>query len=282
MAQHKLDQATLTIDGIVITDVQTNSLHMAINSTIMTDGSAHATIDGFEGTMYLADVDPPLAFAKINFPETTSDSIQTVNISQQIPVFDLRAFTTFNENLIKQESVNVLVKGDTHIHVRGISRAYGVTFSKTVSLTGLNSFKGLIVTDPHVNINPTDNFNATVYIPNPSVITLEVGNTTFHTYFNNTEVGTSYIMNMVLYPGSNSFFIWADTNQTAVLAGLTQRPWCERDGTLTFELAGRTVMNHGQPIPYLADALGATNSSADIPIGQAIKGDLGVPIGCFD
>ncbi|KAI2464082.1 hypothetical protein F4781DRAFT_425844 [Annulohypoxylon bovei var. microspora] len=282
MAQKKLDQATLTIDGISVSNVQTNSLNMAINSTITTDGSTHATIDGFEGTMYLADTDPPLAFAKINFPETTSDAHQIVNVSQEIPISDQDAFTTFNEHLIQRESVNVAVKGDTYIHVRGISRAYSVTFSKIVSLKGLNGFKGLSVTNTHVSLAQADNFNATAHIPNPSSLTLDVGNTIFHTYFNGSEIGTSYILNLVLHPGTNDFFIWADINNTAVLNGLTKRPTCERNGTLTFELSGKNVTNHGQHIPYFANSLAASNSSVDIPIGEAVKNDIGISVGCMD
>ncbi|KAI1446754.1 hypothetical protein F5Y02DRAFT_425430 [Annulohypoxylon stygium] len=282
MAQKKLDEATLTIDGISVTNVQTNSLNMAINSTITTDGSTHATIDGFEGTMYLADIDPPLAFAKINFPETTSDAHQTVNVSQNIPILDQNAFTTFNEHLIQHESVNVLVKGDTHVHVRGISRAYGVTFSKTVPLQGLNGFEGLSVTNPHVSIAEFDNFNATAHIPNPSSLTLDVGNTTFSTYLNGSEVGTSYILNLVLHPGTNDFFIWADINNTIVLNALTKHPTCERNGTLTFELSGKNVTDLGQPIPYFANSLAASNVSVDIAIGQAVKNDIGFDLGCTD
>lgn len=154
-------------------------MNMAINSTITSDGSTHATIDGFEGTLYLADVNPPLAFAKINFPETTSEALQTVNISQEVPIFDLHALTTFNEHLIQRESVQVQVKGDTYIHVKGISRAYPATFDKTVSLVGLNGFKGLSVTNPHVRIASTNNFNATAHIPNPSVLTLEIVSSPF-------------------------------------------------------------------------------------------------------
>ncbi|KAI0890505.1 uncharacterized protein GGS22DRAFT_151062 [Annulohypoxylon maeteangense] len=282
MAQKKLDDATLTIDGISVTNVQTNSLNMAINSTITTDGSTHATIDGFEGTMYLADVNPPLAFAKINFPETTSDAHQTVNVSQEIQISDQNAFTTFNEHLIQRESVYVLVKGDTNIHVRGISRAYSATFSKTVPLKGLNGFKGLTVTNPHVSLAQSDNFNATAHIPNPSSLTLDVGNTTFQTYLNGSDIGTSYILNLVLHPGANEFFIWADINNTAVLSALTKRPTCERNGTLTFELSGKNVTSLGQPIPYFANALAASNVSVDIPIGQAIKSDIGISVGCMD
>lgn len=87
---------------------------------------------------------------------------------------------------------------------------------------------------------------------------------------------------MVLRPGANAFFIRADINETEILDGLTQRPWCERNGTLTFQLAGRSVVNRGQPLPYFADALAATNQSVDIAIGQAVRDDIGLPVACLD
>jgi hypothetical protein len=174
IAQKKLNAAKLTIDGITVTNTQTDSLVMAINSTIRADDSVHATIDAFEGTMYLADVDPPLAFAKINFPKTSSTAVQAVNVSQEIQIADVGAFTTFNKHLLAMESVKVQVKGDTHIHVNGISRAYSATFDKTVTLKGLNNFAGLAISDPQINLNPKNNFNGTVHIPNPSVLTLDI------------------------------------------------------------------------------------------------------------
>ena len=147
---------------------------MAINSTIRADDSVHATVDAFSGTMYLADVDPPLAFAQIDFPQTSTASKQAVNVSQEIQISDQDAFTTFNKALLSSASVNVQVKGDTHIHVRGISRAYPATFDKTVTLAGLNNFDGLSISDPSISVRSKGNFNATVHIPNPSVLTLEI------------------------------------------------------------------------------------------------------------
>ncbi|XXG93868.1 hypothetical protein Hte_000117 [Hypoxylon texense] len=271
MAQQKLDQATLSIDSIAVTNTQTDSIHMAINSTITTDGSTHATIDGFEGTMYLADVDPPLAFATIYFLEITSNALQTVNVSQEVPISDFDAFTTFNTHLIQRESVDVLARGHTHVHVRGLSRAYGVTFSNAVALRGLDGFRGISIANPHVSAAQTDNFNATAHIPNPSVLTLEI-----------THTGTPYIADKVLRPGPNAFSIRADIDEAVVLDGLTRRPWCERNGTLAFELAGCDVTNRGQKLPYFSDALAVTNQSVDIAIGQAVRDNIRLPVMCLD
>ncbi|KAH8160346.1 hypothetical protein CIB48_g7908 [Xylaria polymorpha] len=264
LAQQRLDAAKLTIDGITVTNTQTGSILMGINSTINADDSVHATIDAFEGTMYLADVDPP-----------------AVNVSQEIQISDLDAFTTFNKALLSKESVNVQVKGDTHIHVSGISRAYPVTFDKTVNLKGLNNFNGLSVSDPSISaLSSKNNFNATVHIPNPSVLTLDIGNTTFTNYFNGQNVGQTHINNLVLYPGDNAFPSSSDIKQLPIINALTQEPFCELMGKLPFELQGKDVVNNGQVLPYFRDALAASNQSVTIDIGEAAK-KIGLPVQCI-
>ncbi|KAJ8121719.1 hypothetical protein O1611_g10025 [Lasiodiplodia mahajangana] len=280
MAQQRLNAAKLTIDGIAITHTQTDSLAIAINSTIRADDSVHATIDPFKGTLYLANVSPPLAFAEIDFPQTSSASRQAVNVSQEMQVLDINALTAFNTVLLTNDSVSVQVKGDTHIHVRGISRAYSVTFDKTVTLKGLSNFEGLTISDPSINALSTDNnFNATAHIPNPSVLTLEIGNTTFTTYFNGSEIGQATIADLVLYPGNNIFPIRGDIQQLPIINALTQEPFCELSGNLPFQLSGNNVVNNGQVIAYFRDALASTNQSVTIDLSDAAR-KVGIPVGC--
>ncbi|KAI0103726.1 hypothetical protein GGR51DRAFT_524257 [Nemania sp. FL0031] len=281
MAQQRLNAAKLTIDGIAITHTQTNSLAIAINSTIRADDSVHATIDPFKGTLYLANIDPPLAFAQVDFPQTSSASLQAVNVSQEMQVLDVGALTAFNTVLLSNDSVSVQVKGDTHIHVRGISRAYSATFDKTVTLKGLNNFQGLTILDPSISaLSTTNNFNATAHIPNPSVLTLEIGNTTFTTYFNGSEIGQATINDLVLYPGNNNVFpIRGDIQQLPIINALTQQPFCELNGTLPFQLLGNNVANNGQVIAYFRDALASTNQSVTIDLGNAAR-KVGIPVGC--
>lgn len=109
---------------------------MAVNSTITTDGSVHAEIDGFTGVMYLEDLEGHEPFASIDFPDTTSAKLTTVNVSQTVEVTNMEAFTTFNTWLLANESLKLTIEGDTNVHLKGISRGFGVTFKKTVDLKG--------------------------------------------------------------------------------------------------------------------------------------------------
>jgi hypothetical protein len=85
---------------------------------------------------------------------------------------------------------------------------------------------------------------------------------------------------MVLRPGNNTFNISGTIDQGPILAALAQRPYCTNGGILPFQLAGNAVVNAGEPIPWLAGALGAQNLSVSIDLGPAVKVATGINIPC--
>ena len=154
---------------------------MQINSTITTDGSISAKVEPFEGDMYLEDLEPHTPFATVNFPATNGDKHQVVNVSQHMNIKDMDAFTTFNVWFAVNDTLRVTIDGHTKVQPSGLDRKYGVQFKKTLTIKGLNTFKGTtlpqdtakISSDPDVNLN----FNGTTVIPNQSVFTLDIVST---------------------------------------------------------------------------------------------------------
>jgi hypothetical protein len=136
IAQKKINSAELSIDSIVASNTRADNFTMSVNSTIRIASATSATIDAFEGIMYLTDFSPVTAFAKLQFPQTTGDSLQVVNLTQFTPIDDRVAFTRFNTWLLMNDSIRVTVEGKTKVKVSGLDRKYGVTFKKTVELTG--------------------------------------------------------------------------------------------------------------------------------------------------
>ncbi|KAK1757836.1 hypothetical protein QBC47DRAFT_165948 [Echria macrotheca] len=291
LAQKKLDEADLTIQGILITQTQAKELSMSINSTITTDGSVHANIAAFTGVMYLEDLESHTPFATINFPATTADALQTVNISQKLEITDMAALTTFNTWLLANESLRITTFGETTVKVKGIDRDYPVTFKKTITTPGLRGFNGTTVTDTVVTLQADErgnNFKGTANIPNYSIFTLEIGNATFHNYLlgpdsgEAQDIGTVYIDNIMLYPGEkNELPMRATIEQGPILDALGKKPYCdETKGVLPFALSGKTVDNHGQSLTYFADALASHNTTVDIDIGTPVAKLLGGPVPC--
>jgi hypothetical protein len=283
IAQHTVDNAELTIESIVASNTQESNFTMSVNSTIRTGKSSSATIEGFEGVMYLEDFEPKTPFARLNFPETTGEKLQVVNISQFTQIQDVEAFTRFNTWLLLNDSIRVTVEGDTKIHVKGLSKAYSINFKKIVTLQGLRNFEGTNVPYSTVELTPDengDNFKGTVTIPNRSIVSFEIGNASFTTYLLKENVGTTYMDNVFLRPGLNNFTMHASINQTAVLNALQLKPYCDEGGLIPVELTGKDVVNHGRHLIYYSNALGAANQTVDIPLGFDLQRDHNISLPC--
>lgn len=269
IAQKKLDDAELTIESIIISQTEPNQYNMAVNSTIRSDGKTHATIAPFTGVMYLEDLEAHTPFASVEFPETTSEKLQVVNVSQIVEITNMEAFTTFNTWLLANETLRMTIEGDTSVKVKGIAKNYGVTFKKTVDLKGLNGFAGLEVTDANINITATEkNFRGSVDIPNASILTIEIGNATFVNMLDGEDIGTVYMDNLVLNPGINNVSIYADVKQAPVLEAMTSGPNCD-DGIIPFQMKGKNVTSNGQELDYFSGALRALTQTVNIPLREA-------------
>ncbi|KJZ73531.1 hypothetical protein HIM_07087 [Hirsutella minnesotensis 3608] len=272
IAQSKLNDAQLEVQGVNILESKPNSFRMEINSTITTDGKIHADIDAFQGLMALDrdDADP---FVALQFPKTSSVKFQAVNISQDVEILDMKAFKEFNSLFFQSETLKVRLYGTTYAKPRGLAKKYQVDFKKTVEVKALNLFKGTKVTDGTVDImaDPgTPNFKGTAEIPNNSHFTLDIGDTTFTNFADEQNLGNLTIRNLVVHPGLNTVNVEATLDQSKVLTIVSKKPFCE-NGIVPIKLLGSNVVNNGQKLDYFIDALSSANQTVDMDIGSVLK-----------
>ena len=178
IAQGKINDAELEIQGVNILRTESDAYRMEINSTIRTDDHIKAKVYPFEGVMYLEDEPDHTPFATLDFPETSAAKLQTVNITQDVKIKDLDAFTEFNVQFHNKKTLRVTVEGKTQVKPDGLSRKYDVTFKKTLEIKGLDVFAGTKVLDGELDIaeEKTEgrNFHGTADIPNASHFTLDI------------------------------------------------------------------------------------------------------------
>jgi hypothetical protein len=178
IAQSKINEAKLEIQGVHILRTESDSYRLEINSTIETDGHIKAKISPFQGVMYLEDEPDHTPFVRVDFPETSGAKLQRVNISQDIKIDDLPAFTEFNVQFHNKKTLRVTVDGKTKVKPSGLSRKYDVDFKKTLEIDGLNVFAGTKVLGGELDLKEEKaegrNFHGTADIPNASDFTLDI------------------------------------------------------------------------------------------------------------
>lgn len=175
VAQTILDDAKLEIQQIRILDSKPQSYWIQVDSTIKSTGVNKASLDPFKGNLTLEGIPNAQPFVTLDFPATSAADFQTVNISQRALVEDLDSFIQFNSLFFRNETLRVKVYGKTKVRPRGMSRKYGVTFSKVVEFKGLDLLKGTQLEDTELSFSSVSpNFNATAKINNPSFFTIDI------------------------------------------------------------------------------------------------------------
>ncbi|RDA84453.1 hypothetical protein CP532_2143 [Ophiocordyceps camponoti-leonardi (nom. inval.)] len=272
IAQRKMDDSKLEIQGVHVLETTPDSYLMEINSTITTDGSIHANIDPFQGNLYIDSDENPVPFATLDFPSTASDKLVLVNISQTVQIKDHAAFTRFNTLFYQNKAVRVRLSGKTKVKPSGINRKYDVDFNKILEFDGLDTFSGAKV-DGTVDIGaPTGspNFRGTADIPNRSHFTLDVGNASFTNFADGQNIGSMTINNLIIRPGINKVNVEAELDQLKVLQIIGKKPYCD-NGIVPFELLATDVVRNGEKLDYFATALASRNQTVNIDIGSILR-----------
>jgi Protein of unknown function (DUF3712) len=138
---------------------------------------------------------------------------------------------------------------------------------------GLNALQGIRVTD--VNITMTkfadgSNMHGNVIIPNPSVMTLTIGNMTQDLFAAGKPIGNTTMNNVVLKPGDNIFPVTSITDQVAIIP-LVGPGHQFPTGVLEIEARTRDVTYQGNVLPYFTEAMKANPVHFNLDIGPNLR-----------
>lgn len=121
-----------------------------------------------------------------------------------------------------------------------------------------------------LNETLADGVNAwgNVSIPNPSVMTLELGDIEMGFTVNGTNIGNATMPNVTLTPGDNHVFMQA-TVYELVVVGLVVGGAASSNGTLEVAVHGNRTIYDGTVVPYYSDALQQTNLTVSLNVFTA-------------
>jgi hypothetical protein len=153
------------------------------------------------------------------------------------------------------------------------------------------------------------NMNGTVYIPNPSVMTITMvrshptilpipskshpfkssnihltrplmqGNVTLDLSIGGTPMGYTYLDNLVLKPGNNTIPMFATVNQSAIIGLVTSssNPYKDLNGLVPFVISGNSSVYNGKQLPYFTQALASNNLTVNLNVTKALA-ELGLKL----
>ncbi|KKK17823.1 hypothetical protein P175DRAFT_0475773 [Aspergillus ochraceoroseus IBT 24754] len=266
IAQADINDSTLSVSAMFISDPSPESFHLNQTQIIGTDSIFHPKIFSFEAEVGLEGASA--SFANVTVPQVQAKDGTVVNVAQRVELSDAAAFAAFSSAVMMSEEFGLTVSGRPRLK-QGPLPTITVTYDKAVTMKGLNKLKGFTIISMHPVSNRADGNNAVgqVSIPNPSVMTLSMGNLTMDLWSaNGTSLGQSFLNDLVLVPGNNTVPMLSNIDMMKVISLLPRNP----PYVIPVKVTGNSSTYNGKEIPYFTAALAANKLTVDLNLTEVL------------
>ncbi|KAL8708471.1 MAG: hypothetical protein Q9220_006628 [cf. Caloplaca sp. 1 TL-2023] len=244
ISQNGVNDSTLEIQSLTFSDPTPDSFRLQQDALLTNHNTYHPRLDAFNASLSVGgSEDKPYAYVELPPVHATEEA--TTHVDQEVKITDADSFADYTTQLLTKESVDLLVKG-------------------------LNGLAGFNVTSFTIKLTPDPdgtNMEGTVYIPNPSVMTISMGNVTFNNYVDNVFIGISSLSDLVLKPGNNTVPMRSTVNQTFVIEKVVGT---YKDGMLPVDIVGNSSVYDGQHLGYFEKALSSNRQHIILNVGAAL------------
>ncbi|KAF1975203.1 hypothetical protein BU23DRAFT_459305 [Bimuria novae-zelandiae CBS 107.79] len=268
-AQHDINASTLEVTSQEVTSPQPNQIHLTIEAIARSSSSFHPTLEAFQAGLSLDGQEP---FLYLNVPEVKADAETKISIDQDAPIVNMDSFKEYTKTTIGSENFTVLMSGKTKVHQSGLS-AISVDYNKRIEMKGLNKLSGLRIENIKIlfgtknELPDGSNMVGNAIIPNPSVMTLDLGNVTMDLSIDGKTIGQAVLPNLLLKPGDNNNTMTSKLDQLEVVQLITTK---YKDGVVPFEIMGNSSVRNGEHLEYFEEAIKSNTIKLDLDVGPAL------------
>ncbi|EEA27255.1 conserved hypothetical protein [Talaromyces marneffei ATCC 18224] len=273
IAQDLLNSGSIVIDSSSILQPTNNSVILSIASHIYIPGPFTVHTDPQQLQLYIPQVGSEYPMALVNLPAAKIHKNTSIGEDNQYTVFEnYTSWNNFVHNTIFLNAGSLGMKGKVVTQLGKIKK-FTLDLDKVVPSNGLNQFSGFKI-DSASLVLPAEsdgtNLIANATLPNQSVLTLEIGNTTLDIMAGNLTIGKGVIKNLYLKPGNNSVQIRGTANLTTILDNLgsliaQQREYI-RNGYLSLTTQVTDISYNGSTVPYYTEEMSKLALTAQTPL----------------
>ncbi|KAJ5120997.1 uncharacterized protein N7515_008958 [Penicillium bovifimosum] len=222
-------------------------------------------------------------YAAIDIPGQTVKGNYSLGVYDQFtPLLNLTTWEEFVHQAVYQEKTSLSLYGKTTGYLGVLKNK--ITLDRNIVIPTLNKFEGFSIADATLVLPAEDdgsNLIANITLPNPTVLTFEVGTIVLDLKSGDTDIvlGNATITDVTLRPGNNVFPLRGVLDLKTVLGNLTavlaSQATSLRNGSLGLTAVTRTIVSNGTLIPYYTNVLGSLPLVANVGIGEVLKNTLG-------
>ncbi|KAF9241465.1 hypothetical protein DTO006G1_6831 [Penicillium roqueforti] len=222
------------------------------------------------------------AYAGIEIPGQTIKGNYSLKVTDQLtPILNMTSWETFVSQAVSQKETALSLHGVT-VGYLGVLKNH-IILDKDVVMPTLNKFEGFSIANSTFLLPAEDdgtNLVANITLPNPSVLSFEVGTITLDLKSGNTDlvIGNATVKDVTLRPGNNTFPLRGVIDIGAMIGNLSEVLSSQgpaiRTGALSLTAVTRSIVSNGTLIPYYTKVLGSLPLVANVSIGDVLRNSL--------
>ncbi|OGM48180.1 hypothetical protein ABOM_002085 [Aspergillus bombycis] len=259
---------------------RSHSVDLTINSTLHLPVDIPVRIDPL--TLNLASVhgSSNSPFAQVYIPGITVGGTAVLGVQNQTTQLNNQQWLEYVRSMIFEETVAMSVAARVNAYLGKLKSS--VVFNKEIIQKGLNSFSGFSIRDPQLLLPAADNgtnFIATVSLPNPSVMTLEIGTVVLDLKISEDIIGNATLKDLIIKPGNQSSPLYGILNLERIKSNAGTIIKAQSDalenGYLLIDSVVKLVTYDGVEVPYYTEAMNNLTMTAELPLVELGLNTLG-------
>lgn len=271
IAQHGVDESSLQFTALDFLFPTPSTIVLSQASILHSPSIYTPTLDAFNASLYLVTNGTIASDPMMHIPMPSIHALHpqsSISLSNQnLSITNLDQLTDYATAVLSNEYVTTTLTGRTGLH-EGKLPVVTVDYNSSSTYRGLNGLAGFNVTNVKINLTApagSPNLAGYAYIPNPSVMTIAMGNVTLSLSTAAAGVvGNATIPDMTLVPGNNTLPMTGIINQILVTASL------DKAGMVDMQITGQSAVYNGEHLTYYEKALASNKLSLAMNVVQIL------------
>ncbi|GLA64982.1 hypothetical protein AtubIFM54640_006716 [Aspergillus tubingensis] len=279
IAQRVLDNGTLVLVHADVLQPRPNSIQLSINSALDLPISFPVRMNNLTLSLFNRFLPENNTWAKLYMDGATISGNTTLTVDDQFTPLDVYQWTQYVRSVVFEPHAPLSVKAPVTAYIGKLKSK--ITLNKDIKQNTLNSFAGFSISDPKLLLpaeSDGTNLIANATLPNPSVMTLEIGNTTLNLLSGNLTLGNCTLNNLVLRPGNHSTPVRGILDLGKLIENigpiLSEQSDSIKEGYLSLTTVGANVEYDGVQVPYYTEVMKNLTMTAKVPLGSLISNTL--------
>ncbi|KAJ5161314.1 hypothetical protein N7492_006706 [Penicillium capsulatum] len=280
ISQLVVDKSDLVLVNAAVMQPRPDSIQLTLQSALDLKVALDVRIEPINLALFIRNsgAGEPWANARIDgkiIKGNTTLGIEDVHT----PIVNSTTWYRYVHNTIFQKETALSVRGTTNSYL-GVLKSQ-VTMDKDIISPTLNQFKGFSVEDSTLLLKPYDNGTnllGTAVLPNPSVLTLDIGTLFLDVKSGDLVIGNATVENLLLKPGENKHPLTGILDLHIIFQNLKEvlatQAKSIRKGVLSLDTVTRSVVWNGTLVPYYTKAMSELTLTADVALGDILKNTI--------